>query len=85
MILNWKAIAEIEIMFENEKQTKAMLDALAPEIKNWIPNIVFPEPGPPTRRIHLPRGNPPPSKSSNPLIPDSILSIALIPYNTYPI
>jgi KEOPS complex subunit Pcc1 len=31
--LNWKAIAEIEIMFENEKQTKAMLDALAPEIK----------------------------------------------------
>ncbi len=31
--MNWNANAEIEIMFENEKQTKAMLDALTPEIK----------------------------------------------------
>ena len=30
--LEWKALAEIQIAFETEKQAKAMLDALRPEI-----------------------------------------------------
>src|SRR2546426_10741350 len=36
--------------------------------------VVFPEPGLPTIRMHLPSGNPPPSNSSKPLMPVGTLS-----------
>jgi hypothetical protein len=44
-------------------------------MRNCEVRIVFPVPGPPTRRMTLPRGKPPPKISSNPGIPVGVRSI----------
>ncbi len=51
----------------------------APLYKNWIPKIVFPDPGPPQTSMQRPLGRPPPNMSSKPLTPVGTLNILLTP------
>ena len=53
----------------NDMNTPGSLYRRAPLIKNSIPRIVLPLPGPPQTSVGRPRGSPPPVISSRPWIP----------------